>query len=396
MEVLTTTPFGRRPVTAGLIERAQAAQRPAPLPRIDKWELFRLLCEGRAALGVSSRNLTVLNALLSFHPDAALSDNANLIVFPSNAALSQRSHGMAESTLRRNLADLLRAGLILRHDSPNGKRYAARDPQGEISRAFGFDLRPLLVRAEEIASAAQQARAAEDRLRRAREAVSLLRRDAVKLAAYGRETAPRVGWDGVEAALLDVHRRMRRKAEESELMAARQQLESLLITIRNKLNMTEKMDGNDVQNGRHYSNSNTEFPDSEPCRETGKGGDRSAETPPPGQTRGAEPNIPLPLVLKACPDILPYAQRPPRSWHELVGLAALVRGMMGISQSCWDEAQLAMGPEIAAVTVAGILQRVGKINNPGGYLRALTRQADSKGFSPGPMIMALLRPAGQG
>ena len=103
-----------------------------------------------------------------------------------------------------------------------------------------------------------------------------------------------------------------------------------------------------------------------------------------------EPTVPLGLVLKACPDILPYAQAEIRQWRDLVNVATFVRGMMGISPDAWRRAADAMGPEVAAVTVVAILQRVSDIQNPGGYLRALTQKAETGGFSPGPMIMALL------
>ncbi|MEO1474670.1 MAG: replication initiation protein RepC, partial [Pseudomonadota bacterium] len=33
------------------------------------------------------------------------------------------------------------------------------------------------------------------------------------------------------------------------------------------------------------------------------------------------------------------------------------------------------------------------IHNPGGYLRSLSRQAETSAFSPGPMVMALLKAA---
>ena len=55
---------------------------------------------------------------------------------------------MPASTLRRLLAVLVEAGLIVRRDSPNGKRYARKGRGGEITLAFGFDLAPLVVRAE--------------------------------------------------------------------------------------------------------------------------------------------------------------------------------------------------------------------------------------------------------
>ncbi|WP_421701010.1 plasmid replication protein RepC [Aliiroseovarius sp.] len=390
MEILTTTPFGRRPVTAGLIERAQAAQAAPAVPHCDKWELFRTLCTARVAMGVTDRDLTVLNALLSFHPEPNLSDNTQLVVFPSNKALSERAHGMAESTLRRHLAALVKAGLIARHDSPNGKRYAARDGEGTVTRAFGFDLRPLLVRAGDIAQAAQAARDAEARLKRLREEVMVMKRDAVKLSLFGQETAPGPLWAPLEARLLDIHKQTRRKLDMDALEALRAEVQEILTDIRVALSETEKMHGNDSENERHYQNSNTETLDSEFGFEKHKVAGVETDRPRarPSQTM---PNLPLGLVLKACPDILPYATHEVTNWHELVALAALVRGMMGISPDAWAEAVEAMGPEVAAITVAGILQRVSDIKSPGGYLRALSRKAAVGAFSPGPMIMALLQ-----
>src|SRR5690606_4180829 len=98
MERLTTTPFGRRQVTAGLLAAAALARAPASDPACSKWEIFGNLRDARAAFGVTDRALTVLNALLSFHQAAELRDGERLVVFPSNAALSDRAHGMAEST----------------------------------------------------------------------------------------------------------------------------------------------------------------------------------------------------------------------------------------------------------------------------------------------------------
>ena len=382
MEVLTTTPFGQRPVTAVLLEQVTTLRGPASIPHVNKWELFRELCVARAAFNVSDRDLTVLNALLSFHREANLSDNDNLIVFPSNRALSERAHGMAESTLRRHLAALVAAGLIIRHDSPNGKRYAARDSDGNISRAFGFDLRPLLVKAENINLAAAETRAAEQRLRRLREEVVLMKRDILKLVSYGREWQDSGEWDDIEADMLEIHRRMRRKMAFEALEEVRGALREISSKVQDILDETRKMSGNDRKIERHYSNSNKDTLESEPSQKK-----ETRET--------CEPTLPLALVLKACPDILPYSPEKPRHWHDLVALAGFVRGMMGISPTAWAEAQRVMGPEIAAITVAGILQRVSEIRSPGGYLRALTRKAESSGFSPGPMIMALLQPDGQ-
>ena len=111
---------------------------------------------GPPRLGVSERSLSVLNALLTFHPETALTGEDDLIVFPSNDQLSLRAHGMPASTLRRHLAVLVDAGLIVRRDSPNGKRYARKGSAGAIELAFGFDLvaagRPRRKRFESLAA----------------------------------------------------------------------------------------------------------------------------------------------------------------------------------------------------------------------------------------------------
>ena len=392
MERIATTPFGQRPVTAGLIEQIKVADAPVSIPHLNKWELFRALTTARMAYGVTDRDLTVLNALLSFHQDVNLSDNSSLIVFPSNIALSERAHGMAESTLRRHLAALVRSGLIQRHDSPNGKRYAARGAGGEVNRAFGFDLRPLLVLALDITHAAAEAKAAASHLKRLREDVSLLKRDALKLVLYGQESGTSGPWEAHEAALLDIHKQMRRNLATDVLKGLTVALKNLLSKIHVLLVGTEEMNGNDANNERHYQNSKPDSYESELCREKDKGEKFDSEIAPLPKEGRELPNLPLALVLKACPDIIPYAPDKPRHWHQLVALAGFVRGMMGISPDAWEQAQAAMGPEVAAVTVAGILQRVAEINSPGGYLRTLTRKAETDGFSPGPMIMALLRP----
>ena len=124
----------------------------------------------------------MLNALLSFHPETVLTGEG-LIVFPSNKQLSLRAHGMAPATLRRHLAALVDCGLIIRRDSPNGKRYARKGRAGEIEKAFGFDLAPLVCRAEEFEAMAEEVRAQARALRLVREQITLCRRDIAKMIA---------------------------------------------------------------------------------------------------------------------------------------------------------------------------------------------------------------------
>jgi replication initiation protein RepC len=96
------------------------------------------------------------------------------------------------------------------------------------------------------------------------------------------------------------------------------------------------------------------------------------------------------MVLKACPDLADYAKGGISSWRDFLAAAVVVRPMLAISPSAWEEAQTVMGEAAAAVVVACILQRATAIKSAGGYLRELTRKAEAGQFSLGPMLMALI------
>ena len=380
MRHISATPFGRRPVSAGLLANNTLATAPALPHMLDKWSILRDLTEARKAFGVSDRDLAVLAALMSFHPTKELRDNDQLIVFPSNATLSGRVHGMPESTLRRHIAALVRAGLVLRHDSPNGKRYATRNSTGQIDRAFGFDLRPLLVRAAEITEAAEATRQLALQLRRLRESVVLRLRDASKLLAWANDTSVRAT-DTLSQMLSDAQRQIRRKLPLSDLQKLAIVLDDLLAEIKSRiLTQTVEMSDKASQNERHYQSSDSESYESETCEEEQK--------IPPADT--SEPRLPLELVLKAAPDITTYTRQPIQSWRDLLNVATFVHPMLGISVDAWVSARRHMGNDTAAVALAYILQRAEMIRNPGGYLRALTGKAANGVFSAGPMVMALL------
>lgn len=375
--------------------------REAPLPASarDKWAVMRDLTKARAAFAVSDRDLAVLNALISFHPHPTLAEGDGSIVFPSNRALSERTHGMAESTLRRHLAALVAAGLVIRHDSPNGKRYARRRRGGEeageadsLQVAFGFDLRPLLLREAEIAQAAQAAREAEDRRYALREATVLILRDVAQLIDFGRETVS-ANWDMFSDTEVLLKRELRRKlglAELSDLHSRADALRSRLNTLISK-QKSGNMSGNASESERHKQDSNITLQESESSKEMEEAAgvvaeDPAAEAPEDGGTK-----LPLWLVLQACPDAREYSPDPIRNWPDLIERAEFIHPMMGISPSAWREATEFMGATNAAITVLAMLQRTTEIRNPGGYLRALTDKAAGGSFSPGPMIMALMQ-----
>ncbi len=391
-----TTPFGRRSVTLALVKQQIATTRIKEGKSADKWKVFRDASEAREVLGLQDRSLAVLDALLSFYPENELRQDAQLIVFPSNIQLSIRAHGIAGATLRRHLALLVDAGLIIRKDSANGKRYARKDGEGSIEHAFGFDISPLLMRAEELACLAQQVAADRIAFRRAKENLTICRRDIRKLITAAVEEGAAGDWDELEEQYLAAVRRIPRTPTLDELRNLGIEMDNLRQNIINQLNSDDFSSGmttNDAQNERHIQNSNTNLLNElEPSSEK----EQEAE---PSQNKQAEhvpiKAFPIGLVLRACPEILNYGPEGQiRNWRELMTAAVVVRSMLGVSPSAYQEACEVMGPENAAVTIACILERGGHINSAGGYLRDLTNRAKRGEFSLGPVLMALLRAAG--
>jgi replication initiation protein RepC len=183
MDYKPVTPF-RRTIDAAILKHQAATQEELPPTGANKWEVLRELAAARVTFGLSDRDLTVLQALVSFHQATILGGNdSELIVYPSNKAICERLNGMPCSTMRRHLSNLVQTGFVVRRDSPNGKRYARR--YGDEKVAFGFDLSPLVRRFQDICEAAEAVRAADERYKRLRATVSLMRRDLAGLAEYG-------------------------------------------------------------------------------------------------------------------------------------------------------------------------------------------------------------------
>ena len=392
------TPFGGRSLTLAHVAAQSKAEVRAPEKVVHKWEVFRSICTAKVRLGVSERALAVLDALLSFHPETTLSGD-KLVVWPSNRQLALRAHGMAPATLRRHIAGLVDAGLVVRRDSPNGKRYARKGEGGEIDQAFGFDLTPLVARAEEIESLAEDVRAADRALRLARERITICRRDIAKMIAAGleegvatrREGRGPADWSEVHAHFRSIVEAIPRNAGLTELEGIAEDLSTLaddVFMLLETHGKDENPSADESQTERHIQNSNP-HPSTELEPRFQEVRAARAETKPraPKLADGA---FPLGMVLSACPDIVDYARDGISNWRDFLATAAVVRPMLGISPSAWEEARGILGEVQAAVVVAAILQRHAMIASAGGYLRSLTRKAEEGGFSLGPMLMALI------
>lgn len=233
---VSQTPVGQRPVVAALLAAQATSRRPPALPRIDKRAVYHDLRTARTRFGVTDRDLGVLYALLTLRPAKALAAQAPLVVRPSNNSLRDRAHGMAESTLRRHLAALVGAGLILPRDSPNGKRNILRDAGGGVVQAFGFDRRAPAP--PEIAEAAAEVS----------EAARTLDRTRTDLVVHAGEGMP-ANWEVAKGPLAVARMALRRTMTDASLADAERAaalVEAMLLR-----DGPEETDAHAAHSGRH-------------------------------------------------------------------------------------------------------------------------------------------------
>ena len=326
---VSTTPFGQRPMTLGMISSQLAAKAKPETAIVHKWHVFQHIKEARQVLGATDRALTILHALLSFHPETALEADSDLIVWPSNEQLMARANGMPETTLRRHLAVLVDCGLIIRNDSPNGKRYARKGRGGKIEQAYGFDLAPIVARAEEYRTLAAAVQAEKKAFRVAKERLTILRRDIVKMTEAGLQEGVPGNWKRFQQAYQEIAGRIPRTAPRQLLESIGGEMEKLWREIRELLEAfakTQNPDANAAHSGCHIQNSNPDLP-SESERGPPKKDEASGNAAANHNLRSLpKRELPLGIVLDACPNMRWLIKGGEiRHWTDLLAAAELAR-----------------------------------------------------------------------
>jgi replication initiation protein RepC len=384
-------PTGFRRMTPGLLRADRTAEGFAGLPEgVTAPGQLLAACKAAAPrLGLSPRLVHALDWLFRFTQPQDWEEGRRPIVWPS-AALQQEALGLSERQTRRLNSALIEFGLVTMRDSPNGKRYGHRDLKGHIVEAYGFDLSPLALRHAEFVRLAEEAKA--ERLARGR-----LRRRATiarKAIAQILETAEEYGFDSAEwrtlahetADLVHALRGVERldemeagvKSLEGRQIAARERLETLLQDM--------EMTPSGVRNGPHIYNYKTRFnPNqdtviaSEECSPPAEGlpapfqASEAWQGPEQGRVRG----VTLDELVRLMPRLKPYLERPSPTWPELVDAADWLRHELGVSQSLWGEACLAMGREMAAVALAIVSTKEPEHfrTTAGGYFHGMVAKA---------------------
>ena len=314
-----------------------------------------------AQIGLKAADLLLLDTLMAFSQPQDWEAGACPIVWPSNAFLMAQT-GFSLSTLKRHARKLGDAGLIAFRDSPNGKRWGHRAPDGRIVEAYGFDLSPLAVRAPEFEALAEKLAKERAMCQRLKRQITIARRsirarlEAQAAAGQGQDAL----WDSFHALLA------RLGAKTLHALSALAQAFSDLL---------------DRVSPEAPAKVTPMEPGSDPHTQTTNQLQSVSETHDRPETQDrAGKDITLPVILQTCPEFTLSAKHlglDIRSWTDLCRAASDLRPMLGIAQRAWTAAIERLGPVSAATALALVFEKTasGQVTSPGGYLSGMLRKA---------------------
>lgn len=294
------------------------------------------------------------------------------MVYASNASLQARCDGIDERTLRRRLAHLCEVGLIVRHQSPNRKRYVVRGMQGEPVLSYGFDLSPLRDNLNRIRAIGEEQCAAELRLKVLK---ALLRDRLHKLIASG--FRPETDDDRIES----LQKMLRRKTDSATLESAISAVESLLPT---ELEVVEILDQTaDLSDSlghfdRHIQSSKKEY-----IEET------SEPAPLKAELHGDRSDLSLSECIEAARSAMEFAQEQPKTWRDVANLASQLAPAIGVHAEQLLRTREALGERGASLAILGLVEAFARIKEPSRYLNALVTKASQAGLNLARMFRSL-------
>lgn len=326
----------------------------------DKNDLFEAGRLAARVLGLPASCRFVLEQLCGVYGGEPV--EGRILVWPSNEFLVERT-GISERSIRFAVARLLDDGVIASKDSPNGKRFAQRAPNGQIVRAFGFDLSPLLNRLPEFRDRMQAIKEQERERSAAFDELTIHRRATQEALRTLAEFFPDEDIVGLTKRALELAGRTPRRSAAGSADPARQEWAAL------RKETEERYYSACGGNSCRHKDTNKYAPD-QSCN---NGSEDVREPKRPTVTLNAGD------LERACPDAMEFVG-PVRSDQEFVLGVARMRGGFGVSPSAWEEARREVGPLLAAATLIYVVQMQARpapgsdpIRNVGGYYRAMIR-----------------------
>jgi replication initiation protein RepC len=328
------------------------------LDSAEKQDLFDTARMAARVLGLPPTARFVLDQLCGVYNGEPI--EGRILVWPSNEFIGERT-GIPERSIRFALARLIEEGVIVSKDSPNGKRFAQRSPSGQIIRAFGFDLSPLLARRSEFVARLAALKELERERSVAFDELVIHRRSAQEALRTLAEVYPSVDIADLTARALELVRVTPRRSGAGSADPFRGQWQALREEAESRYYTAS------AGNNCRHKDSNKYAPD-QSC----DNGSEDVQEAPAQRTD-------LRDLKMACPDAMEFMGQV-RHDLELVAAAGRMRGSFGVSVSAWEEARREIGPVPAAATLVWVIQMQARpaagaeqIKNFGGYFRAMCR-----------------------
>ncbi|MBO6727838.1 MAG: hypothetical protein JJ911_19425 [Rhizobiaceae bacterium] len=419
------THTGWRKPTPGLVQAEKYAQAGERLA-VPKSQAIVATKKVAAAIGLKSQDLLLLDTFGAVTQPQDWEQGRRPIVWASNNFLMEQT-GFSLATLRRHVRRLCEAGLIWMKDSPNGKRYGARDEGGYIVQAYGFDLAPLAARAEEFEALYAELQEERQFCKSLRSTITITRRMIRAKIEKALESRLRGPWRELQDEFTTMLERLpRRSAGSDKLLSIVEWFKALQERVESAFEAAfvwpETSDANNaedsseqaadkdtkvvsfyknltptsLENETHILTTNQPDPVKSNRFETkhaeGTAPENPTDVPVEGpeevdlggewstQTRKRRSDIDVPTLMATCPEFGELARGLEgfiRDWNGVHRAAAKIRPMVGISEHAWNVAQKALGPEVAAAAVALIYDKhaAGEVSSPGGYLRGMVQKA---------------------
>ncbi len=316
-------------------------------------------------MGLKPTVISTLDAMLSCLPP----ERNHHTVFASNATLTFRRNGISDRTIRRHVGILQDAGLLVRRDSPNKKRYTRRNTSENKALRFGFDLAPLFQRLQKIAALAADATREREQIDYVRTKIRAQANDILRLNPTHPEAIQALRLLRRKLVLTEYHKLLNHLVSDTSGSA---------LAAEHELLEPSSVSANDSQNVRHHHKSNKELIEKEETTDTDKISDETQE-----------PALSIGEILSACPQASEFLTNPINDMQDIVTHARCLAPMMGIDERTYQLAQDRLGRAGAAITVWGMMQLYHRIHSVGAYFRSITSGKKCSGFSPERFIRRL-------
>ncbi len=406
------TQSGWRKPTPGLgiaEQFAQAGERVS----VPKSRAFVAMKRVGAHIGLKAGDMLLIDTLGAFTQGQDWEEGQRPIVWASNAYLMEQT-GFSLSALKRHARRLAEIGVISFKDSPNGKRWGHRDPDGRIIEAYGFDLSPLSARVEEFEQLQAELQAERELSQRLKRQITVARRMIRARIEAALSSALKGPWEHLSGRfevlldklprrntasealtrLLAWFRELQERVEAVYLMAVRADgfVENVAETTEQLSEKTQEMNPRGINSDPHILITNQLNPVTCNSSEEEETADVVPNAPPEERVdreledwvaetrkkRGAA--LDLPTVMQACPEFASWARNMGgylKDWGDLHRVAGQLRPMIGVSEHTWNLAQDQLGSQIATAALVLTFDKhcAGKVASPGGYLRGMVEKA---------------------